>query len=263
MPTFIDESGDTGPCAEVAHGYFRLAAVYVPSHEEVEAIRAEIRVVRAALGLRADYEFKFAKTWKYPERREAFFHAVMERDFRFAFTSIDKTRPEWKYAGKEEIHRSASTDLAATLRPTYLAAHRSRVLNISDSLAKEQVIIDDNRDNTFLAMVKQQFRGLGKTYDPPLFLVGKVKFRDSLHEELIQLADMICGAAGANLDGKPTWYRMIEERDLSLLGKKKRAGELRNSPPYRNQVAQSSAEPNPVRSRSISSYQPSGYGTCP
>src|SRR5947209_6940815 len=121
MPTFIDESGDTGPCADPAHCYFRLAAVWVPSHEEAEAIRSEIRGVRTALGLRADYEFKFSKTWAHLDRREAFFHAAMSREFRFAFVSIDKNQQYWRAADKQTIHWAATTDLAATLRPTYLA----------------------------------------------------------------------------------------------------------------------------------------------
>lgn len=241
MLTCIDESGDTGPCADPAHCYFRLAAVWVPSHDEAEAIRERIREARATLGLRADYEFKFSKTWAYPDRREAFFRAAMRRDFRFAFTSIDKNQPYWREADKQTIYWAATTDLAATLRPTYLAAHQNRVRNGGSGPVKELVVVDDNGDRQFLATVTQQFRGLGKGCDPQIFPVGKVKFRGSHPEELIQLVDMVCGACGACLDGEDTWYRIIAGRDLGLPLNRGRAGSLTAHPPFRDRVAQSSA----------------------
>lgn len=241
MPTFIDESGDTGPCADPAHCYFRLAAVWVPSHDEAGAIRAAIREARVALGLRADYEFKFSKTWGHPDRREAFFRAAMGREFRFAFASVDKNQQYWREADKHTIHWATATDLAATLRPTYLTAHLKRVRSGGSGPLKELVVVDDNEDKHFLATVTQQFRGLGKGSDPELFLVGKVKFRGSHPEELMQLVDMVCGACGACLDGEHTWYRIIAARDLGAPLNNERAGELSSSPPFRDRVAQSSA----------------------
>ena len=53
MPTFIDESGDTGPNPDPGNHCFRLAAVWVPSHDVAEAFRESVRRVRRALGLRA------------------------------------------------------------------------------------------------------------------------------------------------------------------------------------------------------------------
>ena len=241
MPTFIDESGDTGPCADPDHCYFRLAAVWVPSHEEAEAIRTEIRGVRVALGLRTDYEFKFSKTWTHPDRREAFFQAAMRREFRFAFAPINKNQPYWREADKQTIHWATATDLAATLRPIYLNAHLNRVRNGGSGPLKELVVVDDNGDKQFLGTVTQQFRGLGKGCDPELFLVGKVKFRGSHPEELMQLVDMVCGASGACLDGEDSWYRMIAGRDLGTPLNKERAGEPWSSPPFRDRIAQSSA----------------------
>lgn len=224
MPTFIDESGDTGPCTDPAHCYFRLAAVWVPNHDEVEAIRAEIRSVRRTLGLRTDYEFKFSKTWRYPDRRAAFFRAALRRDFRFAFAWVDKNHEPWREADKQAIHWATTTELAATLRPTYLAAHALRLRDGGSGPFKELVVVDDNEDKQFLATVTKQFRGLGMGCDPAIFLVGKVKFRGSHPEELMQLVDMVCGALGANSDGEDTWYRMISERDLDAHTNEKRAG---------------------------------------
>jgi hypothetical protein len=240
MPTFIDESGDTGPSTNLARVYFRLVAVWIQSHDQAEAIRKKIRGVRAQLGLREDYEFKFSKTWNYPDRRDAFFRAVMLEEFRFAFTSIDKTLPNWKNADKQAIHWAAATELAATLRPSYIMAHRTRLESGVSWPIKELVVVDDNEDKSFLATIKQQFAGLGMCCKPPLYLVGKVKFRSSHPEELMQLADMVCGAAGAKQDGNDTWYRIIADRDLDTPINRKRVETL-TFPPVQMIDAQSSA----------------------
>ena len=44
MPTFIDESGGTGPVDTGGKKFFRLAGVHFPSNEAVEAFR-EARAV--------------------------------------------------------------------------------------------------------------------------------------------------------------------------------------------------------------------------
>jgi hypothetical protein len=71
------------------------------------------------------------------------------------------------------------------------------------------VVVDDNQDQKLLATIKKAFGGLASGCRPRASLVGKVKFRGSGPDELIQLADMVCGAVAAHLDGDSVWYRMI------------------------------------------------------
>jgi hypothetical protein len=52
MPTFIDESGETGQMSP----YFRLAAVWLPTQAEVEAYRTGIQQFQQAAGLEG-YEY--------------------------------------------------------------------------------------------------------------------------------------------------------------------------------------------------------------
>lgn len=159
MPTFIDESGDTGLNPDPANCHFRLAAVWVPSTAEADAIRASIRAVRCAMipPLSAEFEFKFSKLGGHPDRRSAFFHAVMRHEFRFAVASIDKRVGEWRAAAPAEFHAATSVCLAAALRMTYRTADEKRGFGTS---LRELVIVDDNMDRAFLQIVKQKFRGL-------------------------------------------------------------------------------------------------------
>lgn len=215
MPTFIDESGDTGLNPDPASCHFRLAAVWVPSHDVAESFRESVRRARGRLGLRRDYEFKFSKTWSHPEYRAAFFDAAMEHEFRFAVSSLDKRQEQWRMAGKGEFHWATSVDIASSLRTTYLAAQATLAATGSRSPLKDLVVVDDNKDSDFRDAVELAFRGLGSACNPKRFLIGKVRFRGSKPDELIQLADMVCGAFGAHEDGDSTWYQMIAARDAA------------------------------------------------
>ncbi|MCI0464979.1 MAG: DUF3800 domain-containing protein [Gemmataceae bacterium] len=216
MPTFIDESGDTGHEPDSAT-HFRLAAVWVPTHEVADAFRAGVLQLRQRLRLPAAYEFKFAKTGARPERRTAFFEEAMRHEFRFAAASVDKREGEWRDAERGAIHRACAVSLAATLRPTYRVQEAVRAeAGKHDRPLGELVVVDDNQDQEFLAAIKEKFRGLASGCRRGAPLVGKVKFRGSGPDELLQLADMVCGAVVAHLDGESTWYRLIASRDLGI-----------------------------------------------
>jgi hypothetical protein len=215
MPTFIDESGDTGHEPGSAP-YFRLAAVWVPTQDTAEAIRASIQQVRQDLRLPAGYEFKFTRTATHPERREAFFRAAMGHEFRFAVASLDNREGDWRTAGRGVIHWACAVSLAATLRPIYRAEEEARATAGNQRPLNELVLVDDNEDREFLGVIRKKFGELPSGRRAERSLVGKVKFRGSGPDELIQLADMVCGAVGAHLGGDSTWYRMIAARDLGI-----------------------------------------------
>lgn len=214
MPTFIDESGDTGTSPDPSNCHFRLVAVWVPTQAVAEAFRESVQQLRRQLGLRPEYEFKFSKTWPHPDRRDAFFRAALRHEFRFAGTSLDKRLPAWSSATTQAMHWATTTCLAASLRPTYLQAQQA-----SGGSLNELVVVDDNGDRNFLAMVRDSFRGLGSASQPRLYLIGKVRFRGSGPDELLQLADMVCGAYAAHLDGTSDWFRRIEERQVGVARK--------------------------------------------
>ncbi len=217
MPTFIDESGDTGHELDSAT-HFRLVAVWVPTQEVAEDFRDGIRQLRKQMKLPSAYEFKFAKTGAHPERRKAFFEVALRHEFRFTAASVDKREGEWRYADRRGIHWACAVSLAATLRETYRAEEARRVKAAGhDRPLGELVVVDDNQDQKFLATVKEEFGGLASGCRPGASLVGKVKFRGSGPDDLIQLADMVCGAVAAHLDGDSTWYKMIATRCLGIM----------------------------------------------
>lgn len=212
MPTFIDESGDTGVFGLGGKPYFRLAAVWVPTFDHAEAFRSAGRALRQRLGLRADYEFKFASTANYPERRRAFFAEALGHEFRFAVCAIDKSHSYWRDAHRDELHWACSTSLAACLRPSY----HEQEARIGAPL-RERIAVDRNDDREFLTTVTKAFRGLRSVQRPRSTLVGKVQFHKSGPDDMIQLVDMVCGAVGEWIDGAGEWYGMIRCREAGVI----------------------------------------------
>ena len=215
MPTFTDESGDTGHEPNSA-GHFHLAAVWVPTHEAATDFREAIKRLRRELRLPEGYEFRFSRMGSRAERREAFFQSAMHHQFRFAAVSVDKRLGEWRTANRSKIHRACVCALAQTLRPIYVAEENARVIIGVKRPLSDLVVVDDNNDNKFLSMVSKKFREMPSVYRPKASLVGKVRFRNSRPHELIQLADMVCGAVGAHLVGESAYYHLIAARDLGI-----------------------------------------------
>jgi hypothetical protein len=210
MPTFIDESGETGQVSP----HFRLAAVWLPTQEDVEVYRRAIQGFQQQHGLQG-YEFKSSKSmpnW----RREAYFQAALAHPFKFAVASVDKQHPDWRDAGASVIHWVCAVTLAASLRATYCEEEKRRAGTNGDRPLNALVVVDDNRDRKFLTVIKTKFREMRSGVRPDSPLVGKVKFRGSGPDELIQLADMVCGAVADHLDGDLTYFDLISARSLGI-----------------------------------------------
>ena len=206
MPTFIDESGDTGHSPD-SSPFFRLAAVCIGKSES-NAFRFAVRELRRELNLAADFEFKFAWTHSSLARRNAFFSMALMFDWRFAFCTINKRNGRWPLSSKDEQHWVSATCLACGLRSVYHEWEDE----YDTSPLRDQVLIDDNGDREFLESIWRSFSGVKSKKYRDIPMVRRPKFRKSHQDEALQLTDMICGASGARVSGDSTWYDLIAER---------------------------------------------------
>lgn len=206
MPTFIDESGDTGRSRD-SSACFRLAAVWMPSETAANEFREAVRQYRSSKGMSAKHEFKFTLTHSQPQRRREFLTISRDFGYRFVFCSIDKRQKPWNNAPSSALHWAAATTLAVLLRPTYHAAEREQ----PGGQIQDTIIVDDNRDKRFLSAVWTAFQGLRSATCPGTEMVRRPRFRSSGQDEVLQLADMVCGATGAAIDGDSAWYDRICE----------------------------------------------------
>jgi hypothetical protein len=203
MPTFIDESGDTGHSRH-SLDYFRMTAIWVANGSTADAIRTSIRQLRSDLGLSESFEFKFTRLGH--DLRSAFFEVANGHGFRFAVCAIDKTKTHWVKAPASEQHWAAATALSVDLRPLY-HGHETAKAPLG-----EQIVVDDNGDKQFLEAIKTAFRGLGSRYFPGIPMVANPRFRNSKSDEMLQLADMVCGAVGAAIDGNDCWLEIVKAK---------------------------------------------------
>ena len=209
MPTFIDESGDTGH-RKHSKPYFRLAAVWMPTLRVAEDFREAVRKLRPTLPIRADYEFKFVKTHTIPAVREKFFQTALTFPFYFAACCIDKEAGHWRIASSQEQHWAAATSLAVHLRPVYHKAEQP------GHPFRDQVIVDNNDDHGFLDEIQKAFHGLRSLLHPGIALTENPSFRKSRADEALQLVDMVCGAVGDSIDGDGEWCKMLKHRCLGI-----------------------------------------------
>jgi len=205
MPTFIDESGDTGQ-SEDSKPYFRLAAVWLP---EPDRFREAIRLLKRDLGRRSNFEFKFAKTHSLPDDRRRFFQLAMDLQMRFSVCSITK-RGYWRNASSKELHWATATSVSVDMGEFY------KQFDTPDCQFCDPILVDQNDDRSFLKAIKMAFKAFKSRHHDSL-LTEPPRFRKSHTDEALQLTDMVCGAAGANLDGDCEWWKIIESGCLGMM----------------------------------------------
>jgi Protein of unknown function (DUF3800) len=187
MFVFLDESGDPGMNLETgSSAFFVVTAVTFQEEEHIEECASKIEAVRKELRLPGGLEFKFAKcsdSW-----REAFLQSVSGCSFFYRAIVINKRALSEGQFGTDagafyEYVVSLTLDL---WRPYLLGA---------------TVDIDKSGGESFSRVlcrhVEKNFKDRnGKP------LLKRVRAVDSAASDMIQLADMVCGAIARSFKQK-------------------------------------------------------------
>lgn len=201
MLCFVDESGDTG--LKVGKGssrFFTVALVLFAENEEATACEQRITLLRRELGVANDFEFHFIQT---PRRiKEAFFKAVVPYNFFYLAITINKEALYSEgFKFKDSFHKFTCSLVFENAKP-----HLDHAIVIFDGSGSRQFKLELER------YLKK------KINEEEAFRIKKVKVQDSGKNNLIQLADMVCGAvAQSQKSGKPdhqTFRSMIAHREL-------------------------------------------------
>jgi hypothetical protein len=202
MLVFIDESGDPG--LKLGHGstdYFIVTLVIFEDNDEATATDQRIDLLKRELGFPAGFEFHFNKVKG--AIREAFLSAVASFGFFYFSIVINKAKlrgPGFKF--KE---------------PFYKYTCGLVFENAKAHLDNATVVIDGSGSREFRRQLGSYLRKRINDKKGDSRFIGKVKIQDSHRNNLLQLADMVCGAVARSYKEKvdaKTCRNLISHREI-------------------------------------------------
>ncbi|HEY9172377.1 MAG TPA: DUF3800 domain-containing protein [Verrucomicrobiae bacterium] len=204
MLAFIDESGDPGLKLDSGStDYFIVTLVAFEDNEEALATDRRIDLLKRELGFPAGFEFHFNKVKG--SYREAFLSAVASYGFFYFSIVINKAKlkgPGFKF--KESFYKYTCGLVFENAKPY---------------LDNATVGIDGSGSREFRRQLGSHLRKRINDTKGDSRFIGKVKVQDSRDNNLLQLADMVCGAAarscGEKADAK-TYRALISHREIYL-----------------------------------------------
>jgi hypothetical protein len=192
MLAFIDESGDAG--MKLACGsspYFCMLAVVFKDEFSADACDRAIDELRRRTSRNARYEFHFSHC---PDSAKIeFLRCVATEAFSYHAFVIDKKK---LYAPK-----------FSNAKTFYEFAVNIVCENTGDLMNSGKVVIDKNGNREFLQRLRASLTQ--KTNSDGLQIVRKVTMQDSKSNNLVQLADMACGAVARSITTGDHTYRDV------------------------------------------------------
>ena len=178
----VDDSGDPGlKLGKGSSRYFAIAAVCFADETSAELMRKKIDILKTKLGWAKAREFKFRKDR--PETKRLFFSAIKGQSFQLSIVILDKEKlPKREYDNPSKL---------------YNAAILKAIKNISNQPKDLYIHIDGEGGKSYRHRVKTYFR-----QNLPEYTLRELNYRDSKDDTLVQLADMVAGAARHSVGDK-------------------------------------------------------------
>lgn len=202
MLVFIDESGDPGLKLESGStDYFIITLVAFEENEEALATDQRIQLLKRELNFSPEFEFHFNKVKG--AYREAFLSAVAGFGWFYFSMVINKrklTGAGFKF--KESFYKYACGLVFENAKPY---------------LDNATVVIDGSGSREFRRELGTYLRRRINDKKGDSRFIGKIKLQDSHSNNLLQLADMVCGAVARNYSQKEdaeTYRRLIAHREI-------------------------------------------------
>jgi hypothetical protein len=203
MLIFMDESGDTGFKLKTASSrFFVLTIVIFDNLDAAEKANTAIKELHTELKFSQDKEFKFS-TGTSNKFKKAFLQKLARYDFRYRSIVIDKA-----ILAKREPKNPEDSLYMLVTDQLFLRA-QERIKNAAlfvDRTAQSKTFIQ--KFNTYLRR---------KLNTDMRKLIGEIRHKDSKSNNLLQLADMVCGAIYRKYNKKDDkFYKMIKKREEDL-----------------------------------------------
>lgn len=201
MLVFVDESGDAGmKLGQGSSPYFVVTAVMFDDHDAAQACDDAIGALREELGWPLRREFHFSHQNEVTRKR--FLALAAKHDFFYMSFGLNKSQVNGEgFSVKESLTKFESRLTFENAKP-----------HLEDAI----VVFDGSGAKEF----RQQFASYLKRRINPtggIRHIKKVKIQDSQTNNLIQLADMVCGAVARSIThGDDQYRKVIRMRELRV-----------------------------------------------
>jgi hypothetical protein len=202
MLVFLDESGDPGmKLAGGSSDLFIVTLVVFNDNEEAQATDDRIRLLRRELGLNETFEFKFNKMNRV--FRTAFLEAV--GGFNFFYFGIVLNKAQLHGPGfffKESFYKYSCSLVFENAKP---------------HLSEATVVIDGCGNREFRQQLSTYLRRRINDKSSRVRHIRKLKVQDSHRNNLLQLADVVCGAVARSQSNKTDakiYRQLISHREI-------------------------------------------------
>jgi hypothetical protein len=201
MLVFVDESGDPGlKFGQGSSEFFVLTLVIFHKNDEAHACDTAINIIRQELNLNPLSEFKFNKLRD--QSRRHFLQAIANH--KFVYYSIVVNKAKLTGAGfkfKEPFYKYVCS----------LAFNNcKKYLNVA------LIIIDGSGSREFRQQLQTYLKAKVNDKTDVRACIKKVKIEDSKKNNLLQLADMVCGAIAKDFpspSGSVSYRSLIKSRE--------------------------------------------------
>lgn len=204
MLVFVDESGDAGMKLERASSsHFVVTAVMFEEYDEAAACDQRIGLLRRELNLPPEVEFHFNKSSR--RVREGFLRGVAPYQFFYISAVVNKAlleRPEVQM--KQPFYSYVVSLVFQWARP---------------HLQNASVVIDRSSSEDFQKKLARYLKRRTNVAGA-VPAIRRVKSERSHNNNLLQLADMICGAVARSVrvekGDSDVYRRLIRHRELNV-----------------------------------------------
>lgn len=203
MLIFMDESGDTGFKLKTASSrYFVLTIVIFDNLESAAKANDAINELHKELKFPENKEFKFS-TGTSNKYKSVFLNKMSKFDFRYRSIVIDKEK-----LAQREPHNPEDS--------LYMLVTDQLFLRAQDRVKNASLFVDRTAQSK--AFIQKFNRYLKKKLNTDMNkLIGEIRHKDSKSNNLLQLADMVCGAIYRKYNKKDdSFYKMIRKREEDL-----------------------------------------------
>lgn len=193
MLVLIDESGDCGlKFDRGSSDFFTCVAVVFSSTFAADACDRSIDGLRRRLNKGLRYEFHFTNCSD--AIRAAFFQTVASEEFTYAGFVVDKRKLySERFNDPKKVYEFSVSIVCEHIRPL---------------LDNSKIILDKSGDRAFRTKLEKGLKAQLIDTDGSC-LIKKVAMEHSHSNNLIQLADMVCGAVGRSITSGDGGYRRL------------------------------------------------------